>query len=56
MPPFVGIRDGAFFVGLKSYSGLVYLGISDPNRRPTVFVEIIVSSVNKTKVAGSFWW
>ena len=46
MPPFVGIRDGAFSVGLKSYSGLVYRGISDPTRRPTVFVVIIGSSVN----------
>ena len=38
MPPFVGIRDGAFLVGLKSYSGLVYRGISDPTRRSTLNV------------------
>ena len=38
MPLFVGIRDGAVFVGHKSYSGLVYRGISDPSRRSTLIV------------------
>ena len=40
MSPFVGIRDGAVFVGHKSYSGLVYRGISDPSRRSTLNVKI----------------
>ena len=46
VPPFVGIREEAFSVGHKSYSGLVYRGISDPTRRSTEFVVKIGSSSN----------
>ena len=53
VPPFVGKRDGAFSVGRKSYSGLVYRGISDPTRRPTVFLWITRSRINWTKVVLS---